>query len=839
MKQWRILFFVFVCFHGIISVRAQTPKRMNSSEIQQAIQKLNFLGSALYIAAHPDDENTRLIAYLSNEVKANTAYLSLTRGDGGQNLIGPEIESLLGLIRTQELLAARRVDGGNQLFSRANDFGFSKHPDETLKIWNKDAVLSDVVWAIRKWQPDIVINRFDHRTPGRTHGHHTASAMLSLDACGLAPKADAYREQLQYVSTWTPRRVFFNTGVFFFGSREEFEKADKSNLAQVDVGVYYPVLGKSNTEIAAESRSMHKCQGFGSTGVRGSEMEYLELLKGDMPTDKSNLFEGINTTWTRVQGGAPIGKLLASVESGFDPANPAASVPQLMQAFRLIDQLPDGYWKRVKRAEILEVIKACLGLFQEVVVAEPTLTPGQQTTLRMEVIQRTGKAVRLERVAFIPFGRDTAFNMSLTVNQRLNWSARVTLPENTPFTNPYWLNEQGTLGLYSVEEQLLRGLPETPRQGRAVFYYLIEGVSVAISSDISFKKTDPVAGEVYRPFEVTPPVYTRLDSKVYLFPDDGSRTVQVVVRAGKPGIEGNVRLEVPQGWAVSPTAHAFRVGRMGEEATFLFQVTPPDGQSDGFCRAVAEIGGKTYARSLVEIAYDHIPVQTVLAEARSRMVRIALERAGSKVGYIAGAGDDIPASLRAIGYDVDMLDGSDLQAGSLASYDAVITGVRAYNTNDDLRFGNAQLLEYVKNGGTLIVQYNTNTELRVPSSEIGPYSFRISRDRVTVEEAEMRFLLPGHAVLNTPNKISASDFEGWIQERGLYFPDQWDPAFAAPLSCNDPGEPALNGALLIAPYGKGHFCYTGLSFFRELPSGVPGAFRLFTNIISIGKTIKP
>ena len=249
----------------------------------EAIQKLNFLGSALYVAAHPDDENTRLIAYLANEVKANTAYLSMTRGDGGQNLIGPEIRELLGVIRTQELLAARRVDGGNQMFTRANDFGFSKHPDETMEIWNKDEIMADVIWAIRKWQPDIIVNRFTHeydpKWAGRMHGHHTASAMLSHEAFDLAGRKDVYPEQLDKVDVWQPRRLFFNTSWWFYGSRENFAKADKSRLLGVDVGVYYPIKGKSNTEIAAESRSMHKCQGFGSAGTRGSSMEYLEKIK--------------------------------------------------------------------------------------------------------------------------------------------------------------------------------------------------------------------------------------------------------------------------------------------------------------------------------------------------------------------------------------------------------------------------------------------------------------------------------------------------------------------------------------------------------------------------------
>jgi len=837
MKKIIFLFITLNLF--FISTKAQAPKRMTSAEIHQAIKKLNFLGSALYVAAHPDDENTRLISWLANEAKANTAYLSLTRGDGGQNLIGPEIESLLGLIRTQELLAARRVDGGKQMFSRANDFGFSKHPDETMKIWNKEEVLSDVVWAIRKWQPDILINRFDHRTPGTTHGHHTASGILSLEASELAGNPASYPEQVPLAGTWKPARVFLNISSFFFRNREEFEKSDKSNLAQVDVGVYYPALGKSNTEIAAESRSMHKCQGFGSAGVRGSEPEYLELLKGTMPTEKSNLFEGINTTWTRVQGGAPIGKILAAVEAGFKAENPAASVPQLMQAYRLIEQLPDSYWKSVKRTEIQEVIKACLGLFHEALASEPSATPGENVSLRVEVIQRLGAPVRLEKVRFAPMGSDTTFALPLEVNKRVNWSRRTTLPADMPMSNPYWLNEPNALGLYSVAEQRLRGLPETPRQLKAEFHYTIAGIPIVYSCDVAYKDTDPVDGEVYQPFEVTPPVYTRLDSKVYLFADSKAQEVTATVKAGKAGIEGTLQLEAPAGWIVQPAQVSFTVKRKGEELPFRFTVTPPAGQSDGTLTAVARLEGKTWHRYLLEIKYDHIPVQTVLLDAHSRIVRIDLQKAGSKVGYVAGAGDDIPASLRAIGYEVELLQGPDLNPQNLAQYDAVITGVRAYNTNDDLQFKNPQLLEYVKNGGTLIVQYNTNSELRVPAAEIGPFPLRISRDRVTVEEADMRFLLPEHPVLNYPNKITAADFEGWVQERGLYFPDQWDKAYVAPLSCNDPGEPAKNGALLVAKHGQGHFVYTGLSFFRELPSGVPGAFRLFANLISIGKTPKP
>ncbi len=426
----------------VFTLNAQTPEKWTSSEIYEGIQKLNFLGSALYVAAHPDDENTRLISWLANHKKAQTTYLSLTRGDGGQNLIGTEIQELLGLLRTQELLAARRIDGGDQRFSRANDFGYSKHPDETFNIWDKDEILSDAVWAIRNLQPDIIINRFDHRTPGRTHGHHTGSAIIGLEAFSLAGDPTAYPEQLAYTDTWKPSRIFMNTSWWFYGSRENFEKADKSNLISVDVGVYYPVLGKSNTEIAALSRSQHKCQGFGVTGSRGSMDEYLELLKGDMPKS-SDPFEGINTTWTRVKKGEAVGKILARVEKNFRFDQPHLSVPQLLEARDLIINLEDGYWKRVKLAEIQQVIKACLALYVEAVTSEASATPGQEVNISMEFTNRSPIEVELETVAILPMEESVEAGIQLGYNQENKLEKTITLPADMPLSNPYWLNEKG------------------------------------------------------------------------------------------------------------------------------------------------------------------------------------------------------------------------------------------------------------------------------------------------------------------------------------------------------------------------------------------------------------
>ena len=399
-KLYTLLLALFITI--IQSVWAQQPVKPNSVDIYHQIQKLNFLGSVLYIAAHPDDENTRLISYLSNDKKARTAYLSLTRGDGGQNLIGPELRELLGVIRTQELIEARKIDGGEQFFSRANDFGFSKNPTETLQIWDKNQVLSDVVWAIRKFQPDIIINRFDHRSPGTTHGHHTASAMLSMEAFDLANDANQFANQLQYVSTWQPKRVFFNTSWWFYGSQEKFKAADKTNLINLKIGTYYAALGKSNQEIAALSRSRHQSQGFGSTGTRGEEDEYIEFLKGEMPKDKTNLFEGIDTTWNRIKGGKAIGDILYAVEKNFDFKNPAASVAELVKAYSLIETLEDKHWKFVKLEEIKKIIAACTGLYLEAVTDVQEITPGSTLKVKWEAINRSDIVMQLEGIGAVP-----------------------------------------------------------------------------------------------------------------------------------------------------------------------------------------------------------------------------------------------------------------------------------------------------------------------------------------------------------------------------------------------------------------------------------------------------
>jgi LmbE family N-acetylglucosaminyl deacetylase len=814
----------------MLTAQAQQPAKPNAAEIYSQIQKLNFLGSVLYIAAHPDDENTRLISWLANDVHARTGYLSLTRGDGGQNLIGPELREQLGVIRTQELIEARKIDGGEQFFSRANDFGYSKTPDETLNIWEKDNVLADVVWAIRKFRPDIIINRFDARSPGTTHGHHTASAMLSLDGFDKAANVNAYPEQLKLVKTWQPKRVFFNTSWWFYGGKDKFDKADKSNLTNLQIGSYYRSLGKSNQEIAALSRSRHQSQGFGSTGTRGEETEYLEFIKGEPANDKNNLFEGIDTTWNRVRGGSEIGVLLAKVEKDFDFKNPAASVPDLVKAYALVQKLEDKYWKDLKSEEIRKIIAACTGLYLEAVAERPDATRGSEVSVKFEAINRSDVPMTVD-YTFV--NNDLRHNATALASNIANvFELKLQIAPDADYTQPYWLAKKGTVGMYNVAAQENIGLPDVIRQHKAVFMIKIGGIEIPYYRDIVYKYNDDVKGEVYEPFDIVPDVTTSITDKVVLFNRKKTKTVTVRVKAGKENLTGSVRLELPANWTVSPTEVPFSLVRKGEDAIVSFEVTAPKIHEEIAAKAVAIVDGKRFDLERSDITYSHISKQMVLRPSEAKFLKLDIKTGDEKIAYIMGAGDEVNKSLIQMGYDVTLLQPQEISKERLAGFDVVITGIRAYNTIDALALRQQTLLDFVREGKTMIVQYNTTDAL--VTSAIAPYPLKVSRDRVTEEQAEVRFLAPQNELLNQPNKITPLDFRGWKQEQGLYYPNQWDKAFTPVISANDKGEKPKDGALLVAQYGKGHYIYTGLSFFRELPEGVAGAFRLMANMISIG-----
>ena len=816
------------------NLNAQATKQHSTSEIYHAIQKLNFLGSALYIAAHPDDENTRLISYLSNHEKARTAYLSLTRGDGGQNLIGPELRELLGVLRTQELLAARSIDGGQQFFSRANDFGYSKHPDETLKIWNKEEVLGDVVRLIRQFQPDVIVNRFDHRSPGSTHGHHTSSAMLSVEAFDVVNDPKAYPEQLKTLATWQPKRLFFNTSWWFYGSQEKFEKADKSNMLSFDIGTYYPILGKSNNEIASLASSQHLCQGFGRLMTRGSQNEYIELLKGDLPADKNNLFDGVNTTWSRINGGEAIGSILKKVENNFNFTAPSTHLSELLQAHKILNGLAEGHWKSIKLKELEDIIMAISGLYLEASADTANAVFGEEVNVKIEALNRSNASIVLKSVAINSNLKVTESN-PLNNNKKVNLETSFVVPNDAAFTSPYWLNNKGSLGMYRVKNEELIGKPETPRSFFAHFELDFEGYMMQIQKPVVHRYAKRDKGEIYEPFEILPFATARFNDKVLIFSDGSPKQIPITVKAHKDNAKGEVQFCFSEGWSVDQEFKSFDIQKKGDQQTLLFTLTPPSNEDESYISPIVKIDGQEISKELVEINYDHVPKQSILLPSEAKVVRLNIEKLGQHIGYIVGAGDDVPTSLEQMGYTVHLIDPLTISEGSLKKYDAVVTGIRAYNVVQELKFKQKYLLDYVEKGGNLIIQYNTAGRWDSQFENIAPYPLKLSRDRVTDENSAVSIIAKDHALVNFPNKITEEDFEGWVQERGLYFPNEWDNAFTPILSMKDSGETPKKGSLLVAPYGEGNYMYTGLSFFRELPAGVTGAYKLFSNMVSMGK----
>ncbi|WP_345170452.1 PIG-L family deacetylase [Algibacter aquimarinus] len=827
----KITLFVFLSFFSLSLSIAQKPKTPSSSEIYESIQKLNFLGSVLYVAAHPDDENTRLISYMANKVKARTAYLSLTRGDGGQNLIGPEIRELLGVIRTQELLAARRIDGGEQLFTRANDFGYSKHPDETLEIWDKDQVLSDVVLAIRQFKPDIIINRFDHRTPGTTHGHHTTSAMLSVEAFDLANKNDAYPNQLKQTSTWQPKRLFYNTSWWRYG-REAFEKLDKSNMINFDIGTYYPLKGLSNNELASLASSQHLCQGFGRLSQRGSQQEYIEFLKGDPITDNTNIFDGIDTSWNRVNGGTAIGNILYDIENNFNFKTPSVHIPKLLEAYKLLQKIDNEHWRTQKTKELKAIIEMCAGLYLEVSAETNWATANDVVGLNIEVLKRSNSNITLESLENAS-GLKVSKQIELKENTKYNFKESLIINKDAKPTAPYWLNEKGSLGMYKVNNSNLIGLPETPRLFKIDFHVLINKTPITFTKNVIYRFSKPDKGELYKPFEIIPEVTAKITEEVIILNNNQQRDITVVVKAGRDNIEGDLEIQHPSDWNIFPKKQKVSIANKGAEQKLIFTVIPPNNQSEVTITPIVHIDNKNYSKELIEIDYEHIPFQTVLLPSESKIVRLDIKKRGENIGYIQGAGDVVPESLQQIGYNVRIITPDEINTETLSRFDAVVVGIRAYNIVEDLNFKQQELFDFVANGGNMIVQYNWNRRLKV--TDIAPYPLQLSRDRVTDENAEVRIINPNHPVLNSPNKITQKDFENWTQERGLYFPNSWGPEFTPILSMNDKNETEKEGSLLIAKYGKGRYIYTGLSFFREFPEGVSGAYRLFANMLSLGK----
>lgn len=815
MKQFFFLFlFSLIQFSHLWAQDAAT--------IYREIERLNFLGSVLYVAAHPDDENTALLSHFSKHVHAHTGYLSLTRGDGGQNLIGTELREHLGVIRTQELLQARKIDGGEQFFTSAVDFGYSKHPNETLEIWEKDSLMGEVVARIRAFQPDIIIHRFDHRTPGKTHGHHTTSAILSHAAFDLSQNPEAYSEQLENSKPWQVRRQFFNTSWWFYGSQANFEKADKSNLLALQIGQYDPLTGRTNGQIAAESRSQHKSQGFGSSPRLGERIEYIELINGDLPKS-DDPFEGINTRWSRVKNGAKIGKMIDALLEAYDFKAPAKSLPAMVNVYKAIEALPASVWKTRKQKAAEKLILEMAGLTLQLNATRAFGTKDEELKLNIRAVQQSPWPIELVGI------NQNLFNATLAQNELFNQEMTLTLPNQ--ITTPYWLTQKGSMGRFAIAQPDLLGKPETPPLTAQV-ELKINNQLFKISRPVEYRITDPVRGEVVTPFYILPPVSVKIENEVQLFADQNAQDIRVEVTNFGSQFKGDIELCFPNGWEVNQARQSIELDRRGATSFLTYQLRPTPSAKTGLIGPLVYQNGKVLDKvhAVTHLEYDHIPKQYIAQPSEAKVVPLNLKLPAKKVGYLMGAGDLVAQQLRKVGMPITDIDLNSVSQKELNEFDVILVGIRAFNVHPELAFKNSMLFDFAAQGGTLIVQYNTSRGLKTDS--ILPYSIRLSRDRVTNENSEVRFLNPTHPVFHFPHKIDQADFEGWIQERGLYFANQWADEMTPLFGMNDAGEEEKKGSLLVGEYGKGKVVYTGLSFFRELPAGVPGAYRLLLNLIA-------
>jgi LmbE family N-acetylglucosaminyl deacetylase len=804
------------------------------TEIRQALDRLATVGSVMMIGAHPDDENTALLAYFSRGRHMRTAYLSLTRGEGGQNLIGNEQGDELGIIRTQELLAARRIDGGEQFFTRAIDFGFSKTAAETFTKWPRERVLADIVWDIRRFRPDVIVLRFSG-TPRDGHGHHQVSAILGREAFSAAADPAKFPEQLQWVQPWQAKRLMYN--VIAFTTDQEREAERLADRLVVDLGQYSPELGYSYGEIAGMSRSQHRSQGMGAREQKGSMKNYLVTVAGDKAT--KDVFEGIDTTWQRLPGGASAGARLDEARKTYVPAHPESLLIPLTEARPLIAAIKDPLAEG-KLKELDEAIVLCAALWLDASADKYSVIPGGSLKVNATALVRLPAHVTITGVKLTGMDGAPALDVAPTVligNQPSQYSLTVHVPENQPYSQPYWLVNPKDGALYSVSDPRDIGKPENRPVLEADFRLRVGGTDIEIVRPVQYRYIDRVYGEQVRPVAVVPPVALDFAEQSLVFPDGKSRRIEVPIKANTSKVAGEVQLETPSGWQVEPASRHFELAAMDQQTTAVFELTPPSADAKGELRAIATVGDRKISLGTEVIRYSHIPAQTLFPPAAVPLVRADIRTLSKNIGYVEGAGDDVPEALRQMGCFVTLLSSQDLARGDLSRFDAIVTGVRAWNVRADLRSNYQKLFDFVQNGGTLIVQYNVLEGGFFGGDpalleHIGPYPITISRDRVTVEEAPVTFPNPQNPLLHVPNPITSRDFDGWVQERGLYFASEWDPKYQPVFESHDPGEEPHPGGELYLKYGKGVYIFSAYSWFRELPAGVPGAYRLFANMLS-------
>lgn len=856
---------------------AEPRDQTGTPAIQFALDKLSVLGSVLMIAAHPDDENNTVLTYLARGRKIRTGYLSCTRGEGGQNLLGPEQSELLGVLRTQELLAARRLDGASQYFTRAIDFGFTKTKEEAIEKWGHERVLADMVWVIRQQQPDVVLLVFSG-TPADGHGQHSASAVLGKEAFEVAGDPKRFPEQLKWVQAWKPRRLMqarFAGGPGRGGANVETPRQgapnapgqnpgrggdpatppaappqppDKRPTITLQAGDYDPVLGRSMREISVLSRNEHKSQAMASTIAYGAVPLTLINVEGDLA--KKDLFDGIDTSWSRVPNSGRVSELIAAAQRDFDYRHPEKTAAALLEARPLLNDLagsgPAGAqrWAGWKLEELDHVVALCLGLHTEAQADAPAFVPGGAAKLQLTAINRSHLPVTLTGIHLSGWGNaDAAVKAkALPYNAPEVTAMTLPVPATQPWSQPFWLSRQGNGNWYDISDQALIGRADIVPEVLARFDFTLNARAFSVTEPLQFRYAEPASGEFVRPIVVEPPVAVDLPSRNLVFVQGTPQEISLQVRALTPNQTGEFRFEVPAGFTAQPASIPFQLKEAGTAQELRFRVTPPAGAASGKFRAYAKVGSVEVATGLEVISYTHIPAQTVLEPTTGRISSTPLKVLSKRIGYVMGSSDSVPEGLRQMGCTVELLTEKELSSADLSVYDAIVTGVRAYSVRPDLRASQQRLLTYVANGGTMVVQYNNATDRRMGPSvaealdHLGPYPFTLAGNnmRVTDENTPVEYVSTT-PLLHVPNEITAADFEGWVQERGLYFAQKWDAHYETPLEMHDKGEAQLKGGLLYTKYGKGAYVFTALSFFRQFPAGVPGAYRLFANLISAGK----
>lgn len=790
-----------------------------SSEIYVKLEKLHSLKKVLYIAAHPDDENTRALSWFSLHHKAETAYLSLTRGDGGQNLIGNELSEKLGVLRTQELLAARSHDGAQQFFTRAVDFGYSKSFQESFDIWSKDEILSDVVLIIRKFKPDVIITRFppDKRAG---HGHHTASALLAIEAFKKAADPNYQPHQVKSFGVWQSKSLYWNTSIWWKKGLAESAK-NNSNYLIKDIGTYNSLLGQSYNEIGTIARSQHKCQGFGAIIERGSRTEYFKHLKGIKLKD--SFFENNTQTWTSILS-KNLEEKFNLLLSNFDFINTENNVNALINIRKELDLLPTSSFKREKIKQCDAIIFNCLGLFMEATSPDYSFLSGEEIEINLSLINRSSKTIELTRLNSNSES-PTVLNKTLPFNKILTEVIHV--KPITPITRPYWLIHPFK-GLFNVTNKLNLGLAENRPLTQSITLK-INDVHITTDIPLTYKWREPSYGERVRNLVSTPKFSANFTQSIIISKANQEQVIKVKIHSFVDSLNDKIKITVPKGWSVSPSEVTLNINKKHTEEWMEFKLKASEQSERGELILTDQSNQPLF--NFTEIKYNHIPAQVIFSESKLTTVKLDAKIKPGKIAYITAVDDKMPNAIEQLGFSVDVFTVSDLSSINLTNYQSVVLGIRVYNIHPELNNFDNKLKNYVANGGNLIMQYNTASR-SLASKKLGVVPFELSRNRVTNENANVKFLAPKHTIMNYPNKITPRDFDNWIQERGLYFANNWSKEFTPLLSWHDKDEEAQNGALIVAPYGKGQFIYTGISFFRELPKGVEGAYRLFANILS-------